>query len=206
MKWFITIVLVLVMLPVVSALNVCEEYPQPNITCSLITPSISCSIYDYQILDENGTQLVNSSLTVFQDSIYYLNFTQERGDYIVRLCDDTTREIKVKEDDNMLLGVIFLVVCVSFLFAYISFNIADDKQVKGEAFRFPYLKIFFLGVSVLNTVLGVLVAINIYNSGNANSSLEAYLWFVGFVFLVLLAGLFERMFFAKKRWSDLDND
>ena len=100
------------------------------------------------------------------------------------------------------LGIILMAVANSGVFAYIGFNLKERESNKEE-FRLPYLRLFFLGASVLNMLLGAILGLVIANNGSLVNALEIYLWFMGFVFLIYLIGNLEAIFFAKNRWNKL---
>lgn len=74
---------------------------RPNEICTLMSPTLSCTNYTYQIYNSTSN-IENGNLTVFNltSNIYYLNFNQSVGTYFVKLCDGSTREIRVENMDN----------------------------------------------------------------------------------------------------------
>jgi hypothetical protein len=104
-------------------LPVCEDLQAINQNCTMITPQVTqCSIFNYTIYNTtnaSASKIVEQNLlSELNASIYFLNFTQPEGSYIVSLCDGTTREIKVTERDsgNMIIAVL---VMLPILFAFI---------------------------------------------------------------------------------------
>ena len=82
--------------------NMCGETVEPNTVCNMVTPYLLCTgDYNYSVYNKTGfisggnlTEMVNYT------QIYYFEFNQSKGDYIVKLCDESTREIKVKNMEN----------------------------------------------------------------------------------------------------------
>ena len=72
----------------------------------MLTPSLACANNTYDIYNTTRNVLRNQSLTLLNDSIYYFTFNQTSIDgYIIRLCDNSTREITVTggvENSSML--------------------------------------------------------------------------------------------------------
>lgn len=113
----------LVMAALAAALPMCGgEQVNLRENCTIVTPSLSCGNYTYDIVNLTGVEVVNNaSLTGLNNSLYYFNFThtQEKSDYMVVLCDGTTREVRVRTSgENMtwpvaaailLFGVIYLI-------------------------------------------------------------------------------------------------
>lgn len=92
--------------------------------------------------------------------------------------------------------ILLMMVLNSFLFAFIGFNIKErNKNLKGES-RLPYLRLFFIGMSILNTLLAVLFT-TISSRGNLMLGVEIYLSYIGFILLVYLIGVLEVLFFSK---------
>ena len=107
-----------VMLPTALALyNICEERIAPGKKCTMLTPFLSCTTYDYVIYDK-VSNTTNGTLTEMEDGIYYFNFSEAKGDYIIKLCDNSTREIIVGGEDEMasLAIVIFILTIILGLF------------------------------------------------------------------------------------------
>jgi len=145
-KWILILILSLCIIPIVLSMpDTCTDTLTPGTVCNMLTPVMSCSNYTYTIYNEtNKTQ--TGSLTLLEEDIYYFIFNQTEGDYIVKLCDDRTREINVKyEEENMWLAIVFSLGIMTCLFLVIAFAI-KDKDLK-------HLKIFFLLLGVVNTLL-----------------------------------------------------
>lgn len=85
----------LVLISSTYALELCtSENDYTN--CSFITPAITCDEYNYTIINSTGNLVEEGNLTWFYDNIYYFNMTLPPGEYIIRLCDGTTRIISAE--------------------------------------------------------------------------------------------------------------
>jgi hypothetical protein len=82
------------------ALNICSN-PAPVLqTCSIITPSLNCGVYNYSLYDENSSLINYGSLSPFSGNIYYFNITLNYGRYVAVLCDASSRNIIVDDVNN----------------------------------------------------------------------------------------------------------
>ena len=125
------------MLSSVTAIDLCSDEVKIYSPCRLITPSIECDIYNYTIYDVNRDVITQNNLSLFADSMYYADITLSNGNYIVQLCNEQTREIRVlssMEDEKMGIGeIIFLIqllIVIGILF-YKLFNILYWGQLCG---------------------------------------------------------------------------
>jgi hypothetical protein len=70
----------------------------------MVTPTLFCGSYTYLLFDTDGNIIENNSLTVFNatDNSYYFNFNHDLGNYYIKICDGSTRQIQVVSGDNMI--------------------------------------------------------------------------------------------------------
>lgn len=110
----------------------------------MMTPALTCTTYNYDIINDSGSQVVSGgSLTQLDGSIYWLNFTEETGNYIVRLCDNSTREFRVTQtydtkfktevDARMSIAISIFLVAVTIMFFYMA---ANQKNKNFQIFYF----------------------------------------------------------------------
>lgn len=111
-KW-LYITMLLLMTVFVSAQDICEDKLAPGQECEMMTPSITCSTYNYNIMNDTEVVLANQTLTQVNGSVYKFTFNQTAGSYLVILCDGSTREIIVEADDEMSSLSITLFVLIS---------------------------------------------------------------------------------------------
>lgn len=84
-----------------QVLPICDDTPQVTTNCTMLTPALNCTDagFTYDIINATGDTIVsNDALFVFNNDIFFFNFTEPKGDYIVRLCDASTREVFVGGD------------------------------------------------------------------------------------------------------------
>ena len=213
-KWLLLIILTL-MIPIVSALDMCKSSVRIDTNCTMLTPEISCAVYNYDIIRLNGTTVQDDeSLTNLNGSIYYLNFTEGAGAYIVRLCDGTTREVIVEaEEDTMaslavVVFILFITVAIFLLPKFVrtfSKNEILDTTLKGLCV------VFGLYLLALDTVMVVTIA-DTFGLG-INRELFRLLWiinwgayiamvFVIFGFFLKVLGLWQGKKYRKRMGYD----
>lgn len=105
--------MVLALIPIAGAI-ICEDTLLDGTNCTMLTPTLDCS-GNYTIHNESGTEIKNSNMTLLNDTIYYFEFEESLGSYIVTLCDNSTREIIVEGEDNMLIYFGILLVFIFFI-------------------------------------------------------------------------------------------
>jgi len=136
-----------------TALNICELPLNVQEECILLTPTLVCSgEYNYEIFNNTGGTEQTGNLTVFDTNIYYFNISLSEGEYLVELCDGSTREIIVG-GKQMSLSLVVGVIGLVFLMFYISINLND---------QFKYLKLFFVltGISLMTFIPFSLITLN----------------------------------------------
>ena len=109
-KWLIIFMLML-SVAVVADYNYCADGDaEIGEACLLVTPVLDCTAYNYTIYNVSGVEVANDELTPFTAGMYYFNFTMQEGNYVVKLCDNSTKEITsvVGDDDMSLYAVIVL--------------------------------------------------------------------------------------------------
>ena len=155
-KWILISIIMFWMVSIVSAINIyCEDQITEDESCLMITPILNCATYDIINGTLNATGggdlLVNdANLTVLNEKIYYLNFSQVVGEYTVRLCDNTTtREIRVVEKSKMAwTPVVLALSAMTFIFGLLSFSIKNKKlnNIKVLFFLWATINAFSLGL------------------------------------------------------------
>ena len=160
MKWILIILLVLLAIPIVSAIDMCEEVIKPNATCKMVTPVINCTTYTYKIINVNTSVIATEgNLTLLEDGKYYLNFSEGNGQYVIHLCDGTTGQILVeRREDNMLAIAIGLIATI-IAFAILGL-LAKDLPIKVYGFSIATIQLILLAfIMYLNELEQTLVPI-----------------------------------------------
>jgi len=146
-------------------LIVCEPVILPNSTCQVNTPAITCTNYTYQIINKTGAIVTNGNLTLLNDSLYYLNFSESIGEYTIKLCNDATTQVFVeRREDNMLAITIGLIIVIiaSALLAIFTSNIAIKVLGYGIALSEIITLMFLLYAREANSTLVPLLKTNFY--------------------------------------------
>jgi len=124
MKKWIIITLLMIMMPLVVA-DMCEDRVFQN--CTMLTPTIICDTYNYSIYTQEGNLTTEGNLTQLSGEIYYFNFTESEGSYIVEICDGSTREIFVGGGTDMYIAIMMGILGVVFMLFYLG-NSLDQKE------------------------------------------------------------------------------
>lgn len=125
MKAKLTLPLILIVflipLAVAEPFDMCEDTREINANCTMVTPVMNCTEYTYDIINLTGEKVVeNATLYHLNESIYYFNLTVDEGDYVIRLCDDTTRQVRITEEGGtMIIGIAILLPLFFGLFMLI---------------------------------------------------------------------------------------
>lgn len=184
-KAILLIIAVLILTNIAAAYETCEDTKEINGNCTMITPVlIGCSSYDYDVYNStNGAAVQNGALTSLTGDIYQFNFTQGAGDYVVKLCDGTTREIKVKQEDDMIIfGLMLLPIILSILFIVGAATLDKEKHAA--------LKIFLFLFSILPVFasfhLGLIGIAEFYNIPEIEEWTGYTIYYIGSIFVLLV--------------------
>ena len=157
---------------------------QINTNCTMVTPSIECASYTYEIFNITGESVKTGSLTLLNSTIYYFNFTLGEGHYIVELCDGTTREVRVETEDsgNMILfGIIILPMILAIVFMVASLGLGEDHAILKIALFLLSPIMFF--VSLHASLIGL---VKMYNFPEMQEFIgSTTYWFGWFVIVVI---------------------
>lgn len=150
MRFGIILIMFIMMLSLVRGMDLCESKIMPLVECKMITPDIYCTNYYYQVLDLEGMILENSTLTPLNQSNYYFVFNYDVGDYVIRLCDGTTREIQVQGEEIKMTPIAILLIGITFWLIYTAQSL-NSKDEQGNPIIFNhYIKmILYTGASYL---------------------------------------------------------
>lgn len=158
MKWQLSLLLICV-IPFAFGLDICEYPIQPLEACIIQTPTLICDAYNYSIYNSTGGSTENGNLTQFNGSIYEFTFNQSTGDYIVKLCDGTTREIKVERWLDMGLGLLVSFFGIGLVCVFFWLGLKGHEHILPDGFESlrPLLKFLFMniGLIMIPVVLGI---------------------------------------------------
>ena len=183
MKNQIALILLLVIAAYSAEADICQESVQINTNCTMVTPSITCASYTYDIYNETGQRVENGTLTQLNGSIYYFNFTLGEGEYVVSLCDGSTQEVYVEttEDSNMILfGIIILPMILAIIFILSSIGMGDDHAVLKIALFLLAPVLFFVSLHA-----SMLALIKVYDFPEMQEFIgTTSYWFGWFLFVL----------------------
>ncbi len=159
MKWLIAILL-LMSIPIALAFPQCEDRIEVNKSCDMITPELVCTNFTYNIIDTiNSLEILNdSNLTLIAQRTYKFEFNQTAGEYLIILCSNHTRTLRVNITDDQKFQeetqsrmFIAIAIIVTFTMALLGWLAINAKQQE--------LKLIFGYFMVLMIVVGFGLAI-----------------------------------------------
>lgn len=183
----ILFVLVILLIPLASASNnLCDSVIDVGTNCTMATPSLYCTQYNYTIYNTTNNSnsiVVMANLTNLENNIYYFNFSMPQGDYIVELCDQSTREISVRTEDKMiLLGLILAPLLFGLVFAISGF--ALDKKYEA-------LKVMAMLVSIVcfwsSMHFGVVMVNSFIQNDDLSNTISTTIMVTGYLMITVLA-------------------
>lgn len=178
----IILLILLVCCPVVLS-EMCDREVEITTNCTMLTPTLACAIYNYSIFSLNGSMMENGSLTNLNSTIYYFNFTLGQGEYIVELCDGSTREVSVKsEDDNkMIVAIIILLpLLMGFLLLY------AGNQLSNEHSAIKILMFLFAPISFwVSLHFGMVSLVKYYDFPELQNLIGSTVYWTGGIFILL---------------------
>ena len=126
------------------AQEICTGIVEPNANCQMVSPSISCTNYTYELFYKNSTLIREDNLTVWSSpDLYYFNFTEPVGEYLIKLCDDTTREVKVQvsEEKMQAITIGFIILMIYF---FVGGFVVKNLYVKFGSFVLAFLELLMM--------------------------------------------------------------
>lgn len=185
--------MVMIAFPLVSALDICEDSNLINTNCTMLTPAITCSSYTYDIINLSGTVVTNGTMELLQTNIYSFNFTESEGDYIIRLCDDTTREVRVEEEeDKMIIAIIILLPMILAIVFLIGAFITDSDEHR-------LLKLFLFLASMIpfftSMHLAMISLVKFYDFPEMQDLIGSTVYWVGIIFFIILTYFMMYVFY-----------
>jgi len=140
--WIPTLVIIVLLSAFVNA-DICTSEIEPNKECQMVTPVLSCTSYTYELFYNNQTLIESDSLTTWDDNVYYFNFSEGVGEYLIKLCDDTTREVVVKVSEEKMIAITWGFIIMAIYFVAMAF-IVKNVFVKFGSFVFAFLELLMM--------------------------------------------------------------
>lgn len=186
--WKKTILPIIIFLCIAYAgysLDLCPDTIEINTNCSMVTPSLNCTVYHYWIYDNQSNTVANASLTQFTSNIYYFNFTQGVGEYVIQLCDDTTRQVIIKATEGgkpVLAVVVLLPLALCFILLFISSQL-DPREHTGIKL---FLNLLSIPAFVVSLNFAVMALARYYDFEDLIEAIGKFNYWLIWVFVVLL--------------------
>lgn len=180
----------LILLPIIFLLTIgwstallCTDYQQVNQTCMMVTPSLNCSNYTYSIYF-NQSSIENGSLTNYYSDVYYFNFTESIGQYIIEICDGSTRQITVgaNGDNNMALGALILIPLIfAIILLYWVNNLSEEHNILKLLIGLMPIPLLWISLQFATQVV-----INLYGLTELVNNMSFVLRISGYIFFTLV--------------------
>ncbi len=182
-KKHLYIIMFLLIIGLTSA-DLCEHEIEPNTECQIVTPNLDCTSYTYEVFYNNGTSYDSGTLEIFQGSLYYFNFTASSGEYVIELCDESTTQVIIKEDEAKMsfLGTITLLpLIIAFLFIFGAGYLSDKHSI----LRFlSYM--FILPLSWVSFHFGMIGIVKYLNLTELQIAIGDTTYWMGWIFFALI--------------------
>lgn len=193
-RWKLISIIMVLIIPIVFGLDMCEDSILINTNCTMLTPALNCTIINYEIINLSGDVLVAENLTLLKNDIYQFNITLGEGEYIARLCDGSTREFKIEEEeDKMIIAIIILLPMILSIMFLIGAAILDQKEHKT-------LKIFLFLLSPLPFFVSMNIAImsvvKFYDFPELQNLIGSTTYWFGWVFFVIIVYFIIYLFYT----------
>jgi hypothetical protein len=188
-RWLITIIILLTATITVQALPYCTDTKVITQNCTYTTPVLNCTTPEYEIINNTGQQWDTNNLSLLRESpygkVYNLNFTQPNGEYLIILCDGTTREVIAETEDknNMILAALIIVpMILSLVLVFGAASMSSDDHATFRIFLLLLSMIPFY-VSLHFSMIGVVQFYNLPELQNSIANVNY--WFV-LMFVVMV--------------------
>ena len=171
----ITLMFIFTLFPFVTA-ELCKEITDQE--CNIVTPILDCNYYE--IYSINDTLIKNSTnMSLIDSNIYSFEFNESVGEYVIKLCDGTTRQIEV-EDENMLelITIVLIIMLIGFFFIVLA------EYLKNDFFLF-FAGSWFFGMSFYMRNITILFS-----------------EYIGFIFFVMIGTVCFVLTYTRKRNKD----
>jgi len=194
MKKLLIWILALILL-VSSVFSLCDLNPIANETCEMQTPYLGCSA-NYTLINSVGVT-ETGKITLINNNIYKFNFTNDIGNYTLILCDNTTKNIEVVVEDNMIgesiAGIGLIIGYLSFvgilLFLFTKLN--DEKMPEFVIYKF-----FIIGFILFTSIFIPKAILDMWTlEGNtAVMFFNSVIWFMRVITGIIFINIVWRLF------------
>lgn len=179
--------------------TICDDTPNNNEQCEMVTPPITCTTYNYTIY-QNFTINQTGNLQIYDDDLYYFNFTKSNGEYIIKLCDGTYREIFVGGDEKMIIATIIGLLGIIAFLIVLWLKLDDSHKI---------FKTFLILFTIYLTAL-IPRALNVFiNNALSWDFMRYYLlflkifgWYLLFYFIWSVADYYQKTTPLKQWFND----
>lgn len=146
----IIILLVTLIMPFLvhgQLLEMCEDVMDPPANCTVVTPTMNCTVYQYDIYNATNGVLLDDDLSLYNytANLYHFNFTKDAGHYVIQLCDATTRELVVRNQEKKMITafLILLPLIVAFFLMYLYNSQIQKMPQEYWAFKWLFMLLSF---------------------------------------------------------------
>lgn len=189
----------------VAGLDSCKEPVSVGDACVVVSPVLGCSSPEYWVYNLSGGLSDSGNMSLLNNSIYEFTFNESVGGYIVKFCDNSTREVLVVQggdEGNMIIAtIIFLPMLLSVILLLGALVL--DKE------RHAALRIFLWMLSLLCFVLSLnwslISVVEFYNFPELQEAIGSATYWFSLVFVAIICYWFiyiiyvSFMMFKKKR-------
>jgi len=168
------------------AFDMCDRKEGLNTNCTMVTPVLEgCSIYNYTIHNISGSLVVEENLTPMYGNVYKFNVTLGEGDYLIELCEGTTREIRITEEDESKM-IIAIIILLPLLFGLLLLIGAATMNEEHGA-----LKVFFFLLSIVSfwssLHIALISVVKFYNFPELQALIGTTAYWTGITFFVIVS-------------------
>lgn len=165
--------------------SMCDNPLKVGVNCVITTPTLNCSTgFTYDVINMSGNLTVdNGSLARLYDNVFFLNFTNtdDKNDFVIRLCDGSTQEVRVRGGDENLTNVAIAILLVGITFLLTKFALElDEKHWPLKLGLFGV--VISMGWGIIN--MAVAFAKDVGAGSGVTTTLEGI--FLGYTYLGLL--------------------
>ena len=188
MKKAILTIMIMLMLPTVLAISqekLCGDTQLIGTNCTLVTPLLSCGNQSYTIINvTSGSVVKNDSLSSIGNGIFKFNFTQPQGEYIIKLCDGTTREVRVSflEEGSMPIAIIILLPLILGIIFLVGAVMLNEIHWALKIFLFLLSIITFFS----SAHFGMLAVVKFYGWTEMQDTIGSTVYWIAIIFGVIL--------------------